>query len=219
MQGIDRAVGQETASTLSSNLFPSLFERLAVSRRLTIFDVGTAVSTTVDFFSQFRCLLHFTNLYDEAVVRDDPDPDAEVSEDELVEQFQSALDLPPDTQIDICLFWDFLNYLDGPALRAFIRALRPFVHEDTRAHGFGMLNAKTVLANQRYGIKNLDCLSLHPRSDSQLAIYPHSQRELIELLGYFRISKSRLMADGRLEFLLNCKVASAADTPKAMWDL
>lgn len=207
--------GGESASRLPSNLFPLLFERLAANRRLTVLDVGPALPATVDFFSRLRCRLYFIDLYDEPLVRDDPE---EASEDELVQQFQAALDLPAGTQIDVCLFWDFLNYVDGPAVRAFVHALQPYVYEDTRAHGFGMLNAKTVLVNQQYGIEQIDQLKLYPRRDPQPPVYSHSQRELNELLGYFQIDKSRLMSDGRLEFLLKCPGPGRQQEKNSVWN-
>ena len=199
MGGTGRDRGMVAAATQPSKLLPVLFEGLAVNRRLTILDVGCGVDDTIGFFSQFQSRLYFADLYDEDVVRNIAE---DATEDELVEQFTAALDLPDGTQFDICLFWDFFNYLDGPALRGFVEALRPYVHDDTRSHGFGMLNAKTVLNNNQYGIRHLDLLSYRRRDKPELLVYPHSQRELIQLLGNFLINKSRLMVDGRLEFVL-----------------
>ncbi len=64
------------------------------------------------------------------------------------------------------------------------------------------LHAKSVLNNNQYGIRQRNLVSYRRRDDPELPVYPHSQRELIRLLGNFLINTSRLMVDGRLEFVL-----------------
>ena len=51
-----------------SKLLPSLFRSLETGRRLTILDVGGALPETVDFFSRFKCRIHFIDLFYEQVV-------------------------------------------------------------------------------------------------------------------------------------------------------
>ena len=185
---------------MHSKLFPLLFERLEANRRLTIFDVGPATPETVDFFSRFKCRLYFADLYAEGIVRD---PDKDLDEKALQRRFQALLAYPAHTQFDICLFWDFLNYLDRPALHAFSSALQPYVHKDTRGHGFGVFDAKTPLANQQYGIEQIDTLIVTKRGDQRLACHAHSQADLKKLLDCFKISRATLLSDGRLEILLH----------------
>ena len=198
-------------ATLPSNLLAELFLRLPENRPLEVLDVGCGSSDTFAFFTGARCRLHCAALYDEAVVRDLQN---EATEDVLREQFNAAFAFARGTRFDICLFWDFLNYLDGPALRAFVEAIKPYVHPGTRSHGFGMLNAKVQLNNNHYGLRRRDLLSYRRRTEQQLPVYPHSQRELNQLLGYFGINKSRLMADGQLEFILDCDELSGVKAPR-----
>ena len=127
---------------------------------------------------------------------------------QLVEGFTAALKLDPRTKIDICLFWDFFNYLDGTLLKAFIEALHPHISDSTCGYGLGVLNGRRQLPNYEYGLKRLDTLSQCPRDGVQKPVYPHSQRDLNNLLGYFDIDKSRLMPDGRVEYLLSQGVES-----------
>lgn len=199
------------SATQPSKLLPLLFERLPEDRPLAVLDVGSGDGDTIAFFGDFRCHLHFADLFGEAVVRE---PQDDATEEELIEQFQRALDLPEDVQFDICLFWDFFNYVDGPALTAFVEALRPNLHRATRSHGFGMLNARSVLNNNHYGVRRRDLLSYRRRPEPQLPVYPHSQRELNQSLGYFNVVKSLLMVDGRLEFILDCRSVYDAREPR-----
>ena len=187
----------------SSRLFPSLFQRLDPQRKLTIFEAGPATPETIQFLGQFKSRIHVTNLYSEALVREQQE---ELTEKEMKLEFQNLLNFKVGTLIDVCLFWDFLNYLNRPALRAFSSALRPYIHKGTRAHGFTVLNIETPLRNQQYGIGNPDTLCVRPGSESQLDYYPHSHEELNASFNCFEIGRGWLLPDGRLEILLNALV-------------
>ena len=206
-----QANGQAAQATLPSNLFPMLFERLRLDDRLVVLDMGQATPSTVQFFNQFKCRLSFVDLYSADFV---VNPKEEASHEELVAQFQVAINLPIGSRIDICLFWDFFTYLDGPALKAFIEALDPYVDSATRAHSLGILNARNGLPYCQYGIHGVDSLRQTAQVGSQLPIYPHSQRDLNNLLDYFEVDKSRLMPDGRVEYFL-CENRNKRAKPNA----
>jgi hypothetical protein len=195
-----------------SNIFPLLFAGLGEESNVTIFDAGLAVPETVDFFSQYRCQLHFTDLYSEPVVRE---TQHEALEEELLAEFLALLDFPEGTRFDICLFWDFFNYLRAPALHAFNRALQPFLHPGTLAHCFGVLNRQTQLKNQSYGVGRLDTLVLKPRTEEQLPHFPHPQARLSELLPEFSISRTLLLSGGQLELLLQPHQAKRQRRPES----
>ena len=187
----------------SSRLLPSLFENIRPDRRLTVFDVGPAVPETVRFFSDFRCSLHICNLFEEELVRKQHH---ELDDAELRTAFSKLLDLPRGSLIDICLFWDFPNYLTTRCLRAFGAALAPYLHPGSRGHGYSVLNVNTPLSNLQYGIAGSDSICSRPARLDQLAYYPHTHEELNESLGAFRIERGWLLADGRLEMLLQARV-------------
>jgi hypothetical protein len=186
-------------TTLASNLVAATFDSLQPDKRLVVLDVGMAMAATVDYFSQFKSKLLFVDLYSEAFVGEISE---DVSHEHLVAQFQKALDIPDDCIIDVCLFWDFFNYLDGTLIRAFMEALQPYVAEHTRGFGLGALNSRCQLPNSCYGLMAENKLTQCPRSDEQRPVYPHSQRDLNSYLDYFEINKSRLMSDGRVEYLI-----------------
>jgi hypothetical protein len=190
-------------SRQQSKLFPSLFKMMDVNRRLTVLEIGPALTETVDFFSQFKCRLHFVDLFHEAFVREQQ---GRLSEKELRHAFEEQFRFPADTQIDLCLFWDFLCYLDDPALRAFNSALRPWLHSGTRVHGFGVHHLAIRLENIQYGVINKDTLSIRERRSSQLPCYPHSQIEMHEMLNCFDFERGLLLPEGKLEMLLKPRV-------------
>ncbi len=196
----DVTSGIPDAVELQSKLLDSLFEQLDVSSCLTVLDVGSAMRETVDFFGQSRCRLHFADLYSERFVRHQQHSGTEII---LSKHFRRALHFPPDTKIDLCLFWDFLNYLDQPALAAFNAVLRPFVHKGTLAHAFGVFNSKTTLLNRQYGLAGKDRITVRQRHEEQLVTHQHSLVNLQRQFSGFDVNRSTLLADGRLEMLLH----------------
>jgi len=185
--------------SLQSNLLAAIFETLPVDKRLVVLDMGAAMGSTVNFFNKFKCRLSFADLYaGDFVVH----PCGEGTHSERVSQFQHHLNLPAGTKIDICLFWDLFGYLDGPTVMALIEALDPHVSSDTLGYGIGVRNADTPLPFFQYGIERSTQLSQANRGGIQPKRYPRSQRDLHHLLGYFEIAKCRLLAGGRVEYLL-----------------
>ena len=187
----------------SSRLFPSLFKAVDPLHRLRVFDVGPANPETVHFIGQFKSRIHIADLYSESLVRTQQ---RDLCEQELKQEFQKLLGFKVGTLIDVCLFWDFLNYLSQPALRAFSAALGPYIHAGTRAHGFSVLNVETPLRNQQYGIVSADTLSIRQGTAAQLEYYPHTHEELNVSMSCFDIGRGWLLPDGRLEILLKAVV-------------
>ena len=192
-------------SHLPSKLFAALIKQADTERRLTVLEIGTALAETVDFFSQFHCRLHFCDLYGEACVKEQ----ASLSEDELRQGFEAQFRFPPGTAFDLCLFWDFISYLDDPALRAFNSALRPWLHRGTLAHGFGVHHLAISLENIQYGVKDQETLTVRRRQTSQMRAHPHSQIEMHDLLDCFKFERGLLMPDGKLEMLLKSTLTNS----------
>lgn len=182
-----------------SKLFPGLFKMLDANHRLTVLEIGPALTETVDFFSDFKCRLHFVDLFNEAFVREQQ---ASLSEKELRHAFEGQFRFPEGTRIDICLFWDFLCYLDDPALRAFNSALRPWLHAGTKAHGFGVHHLAIALDNIQYGVVDKETFSVRGRRSAQLPYHPHSQIEMHEMFTCFDFERGLLLPEGKLEMLL-----------------
>jgi hypothetical protein len=182
-----------------SSLFPLLFDKLEEDRHVTVFDAGLAVAETVDFFSSYHCSLHFPGLYSDPLVREFQH---EALEKELVARFEQVLDFPAGTQFDICLFWDFFNYLCAPALHAFDIVFSRFIHSGTRAHAFGVHNRNAEIKHQHYGIGRQDTLVIKPGSGEQLRCFPHPPTSLGKLCPGWKVGRTTLLAGGQLEMLL-----------------
>ena len=180
---------------------PSLFEHFDDGQAITVFHVGPALPETVEFFSGFRCKLHFVDVFSELpiVAEEDASPD-------LQTQFQNLLQFPSDTLFDICLFWDLFNFLDGEAIHALLNVLRPHLKKGSLAHAFSVHNNRVQQISHLYGIRQLDTLTFRNRGTELPGYAPHSQRQLREMLQCFTLERTVLLADSRLEVLLRAKL-------------
>ena len=182
-----------------SKLLSGLFRRVDPERRLTVLEIGPALPETVDFFSQFKCRLHFVDLFNEPFLREEQ---ASLSEKELRHRFESMLKFPEGTQLDILLLWDFLSFLDDAALRAFNSALRPWIHPASLAHGFGSHHMAIKRENIQYGVIDRETLSVRSRLGAVMPFHPHSQIEMHEMFNNFDFERGLLLPNGKLEMLL-----------------
>lgn len=189
-----------TLSTQASQLLPELFRGVDEERRLSVLHVGTPCSDTMEFFSGFRCRLQVIDLFSEL-----PPPPAAETERGLEAYFADLLQLSANCAFDVCLFWDLFDYLDDSALPAFLTALQPYTASDCRAHGFSVHNPRTPANNFRYGILDGNTLSLRQRTAALPGYSPHTQHQLNALLRGFRMERSVLLSDRRLELLLRAK--------------
>ena len=200
--------------TLPTRLLPDILEKLATTSPLTILDVGAGVHETVAFFGQQPCRLHFPALYEALtpapqVAQNAPVGQvADIGEMEQrlyqawLERFRAALDYPPETRFDLCLLWDFANYLDDVALRAFADALSPFVSATTLAHSYLLLKEAPDVLNRQYGVLDRDQISVRPRSTPAQKSFPRPQGRVISVLKDFVASHNVLRRDGLLEVSL-----------------
>jgi hypothetical protein len=196
------------ATKQPSKIFGSLHRLLDVNHRLTILEVGTALPETVEFFSRYKCRIHFLDLFSEPLVRE---LQTVTRPQEIQQRFSELLTFPPGTKLDICLFWDFLCYLDDQALKAFNEALRPYIRHGTRAHGFGIHHLAIRLGNKQYGVMDANTLSVRTRHTRQADTHPHSQVEMHEMMSCFDFEKGLLLPDGKLELLLKAREDALED--------
>ncbi len=197
------APGPGTLPRQQSLLFPAIFEKLPKDGHFTVLDIGPATPETLRFFSPWRCRLHFAAMFSEPLVRQGI---GDMDHDQAVRAFTEALAINDGTRFDLCMFWDFPNYLDDKALKAFAAALRPYLHERTVGHGFAVRASGTRLSNRWYGIDQPHLFTVRPARDPQPQMHPHAQAILINLLTCFGIDRGMLLPDGRLEVAMRASL-------------
>jgi hypothetical protein len=181
---------------------PSLFERIDEERRLIVLNIGSALPETVEFFSDYRCRLYFIDLFADL-------PDLADRQDGAASPhtiFREALQFPQDTRFDLCLFWDLFNFLDREAIAALLDVLRPHLHTSSLAHGFAVHNLRTEQCGKVYGIGGLDTISIRPRPAALPGYKPYNQGQLEKVLDCFKVTRSVLLPDSRLELILSTRL-------------
>jgi hypothetical protein len=187
-------------STQPSKLLASVFQHVEQDQRVSVLDLGSAMPETVDFFSRYRSKLFFADLfYDLPINGADPDGAP------LEVQFADLLPFPENSRFDICLFWDLFNYLDADAIGALLDRLLPCLHPGTIAHAFGLHNLRSPREDRAYGIASTEAFSVRERERPLPGYAPHSQRQLQQMLGYFSVERTVLLANSRLELLLKVR--------------
>jgi hypothetical protein len=199
---------------LQTRLMPDLLEPLAGNSPLMVFDVGYGVHETVEFFGNRRCRLHFSALHTclqaPPVIRSKTPfgqlPDADEHDTALylawLDRFRSALQFEPGTRFDLCLLWDFLNYLDDQALKAFADALAPFTGPQTLGHAYILLKSDADVLNREYGLKAANQISVRPVNHATPAFFARPQARVTSMMKGFVVKHSVLRRDGLLEAAL-----------------
>ena len=189
----------EHPSLLAPRLLPLVFEGIDASRSLTVLDIGAGVPESVRFFSRYRCRIHFVDLFGDTGYAT-PQYERRRPRETLFGRF---LDFPPGTSFDICLFWDFLNYLANPLLRDFAQTLRRYVHDDTRGHAFAAFSNAMPFAGLNFGLRDLDRLTIRPHPEA--APHPHTRKHIADALWPFAVKRAALLEDNRQELLLEIR--------------
>ena len=55
--------------TQQSLLFPTLLKKVRADTRLSVLEIGPALPETIEFFSQFKCRLHFAAMYTDPILQ------------------------------------------------------------------------------------------------------------------------------------------------------
>ena len=184
----------------SSQLLPGLFEAITEDQRITVLHLGPVLPETLEFFSGLRCKLYINDLFAELPLSFEPGDELTVQQ-----RFSELLAFPEDVRFDLCLFWDLLNYLDEEGIRALMQCLRPHLDDASRAHAFGVHNTRAPQRERRFGIVSQAELALRPRPTRLPGYAPHPQARLAEWLDGFDVKRSVLLAESRLELLLQAK--------------
>lgn len=200
--------------TLPTRLMPDLLDRKADVSPLMVFDMGFGVHETIEYFGDRHCRLHFAGIpealnvppsirfktpFGQMVNKAEQD---EAMQNAWLERFQSFMKFEPGTRFDLCLFWDFFNYLDDLALKALDDALSPYIGPQTLGHAYVLLKPESNVLNRQYGILTRDQISVRPGSHGNLASFPRPQARMTSMMKGFAVNHSVLRRDGLLEVAL-----------------
>ena len=176
-------------SELVSRLLPQIFRDIDPCRRLTVLDVGPGGAGSIRFFGGFRCHVVFADLFD----------DLGEGEPGMAAAGRLFQDMG-DVRYDICLFWDFLNYLSADDLREFGRALRKHLHSGSRGHAFAAFTTVADLTGLRFELR--DASHVRVLSERGPTPYRHTNKVIGRVLWPLSVSRAVLLEHNRQELLL-----------------
>ena len=164
-------------------------------RKLTVLDLGSAVGSNVEFFSQFGCKLFIEDLYAALSTRMDGDLAGPSF-------FAELLSVPEDTRFDVILAWDLFDYLQRKELAVFAEHLRRYTNRGALL--FALISYhKTIPAQPyRFRIKDDQHLIYERRTGAERPSPRLAPAEVTNLLKEFRVDRSFLLKHGIQEYLL-----------------
>ena len=196
---------------ISTSLMADVFSCVPAQRPLVVLDFAAGNSSTVAFLNHFNCRVTFIDLLGvladiedaEALKREADGDFVSFSKEQLVGHYTKHLDNYSVSEVDICLFWDLLNFLPAEHFCALIEALQPRLHPFTCGHIIGAYNPRTAINSARFGLKELNSIEQRPLTlPANVRLHLYKQGELEHLLKPLVIDRSRLLGEGRVEYLL-----------------
>ncbi len=188
---------------LATRLLPLVFEDVESQPRLNILDIGAATPESVRFFGRYRCRLQFADLFGETGYRRQHERRRRPHET----VFDRVFDFPVGTVFDVCLFWDFLNYLDMALLRDLAQTLRRHVHAGTLGHAFVPFSNALPFSSMRFGLERADQLTVK-NDPPPPAPHPHTNKVIARSFWPFTVSRATLLEENRQELLLAVRLDS-----------
>ncbi|HEV8581805.1 MAG TPA: hypothetical protein VGX68_22275 [Thermoanaerobaculia bacterium] len=175
----------------------ALFQEIR-GRRVTVLDLGSAVGSNVEFFSQYGCKLFIEDLY-AALSSRTPSGEGDLAGPEFFSEF---LSVPEDTRFDVILAWDRFNYLRRKELAYFGEQLRRYTHPGALAFALMSYHKQIPAQPYRFKVKDERSLIYDRRTAAERPSPRYVPAEVTGLLKGFRVDRSFLLQHGIQEYLL-----------------
>ena len=185
----------ERPREIACPLLPLMFRPLERPGPLTVLDVAAGSAGRVRFLGRLQCRVFYADLYDDL---GNGEPGIGPA-GEFFERIGSV-------RFDVCLFWDFLNYLSAADLREFGRLLRGHLHPHTHAHAFGVFTTVSHLNGLRFDLH--DEGRLRVVEDCGPTPFRHTNKSMGRVLWPLSVSRATLLEDNRQEMLLTADPAA-----------
>ena len=178
-----------------------IFERINSGDKVNILDLGSPLSSNVEFLSSYPCRLYIGDWLQSLPL----DGDNWGDHPRFCPLFAEILSLKVADQFDVILGWDIINYLDEENIKRFSRFLAK--HTNSKALCFLSVATQKEMTVQpaRYRIMAED--SLHcEQPDCESCPSPRfTQSRLLELMPEFQSYRSFLLQNGRQEQILRIR--------------
>jgi hypothetical protein len=194
----DRPASETEPQVHRSLGLAALLSNFRPERKLQVLDLGPAIGSNVEFFSQYGCKLYIEDLYAALSARNPSGSDGEEANPQFFAEF---LPLAADTRIDVVLAWDTFNYLTRKELGHLVRHLRPFCPPGALVFALMSILKQIPAQPMRFRIRDTETLVYEPRTAAQRPAPRFAPAEMNDLFRGFRVDRSFLLRHGIQEYL------------------
>jgi hypothetical protein len=177
-----------------SQALDEISKQLTVKPGSNILDLGMPLGTNIEYFSHYSCRLFIENLYSHF---------NDTSTPSLPAQFSSLANYTQqgDLKLDLILCWDLFDYLKSVQIMAVVDLFRPYVQRGTMLY---VLTSDTRMISEQpqcYRLKENNYIEPELPTLKQRDNPRHRPAVLQEYLGSFKLHRSFMLANGRMEHL------------------
>ena len=195
--GPHAAPGAIALEPLNAPLFHTLMQRLAAGGRWVVLDLGAAHSATIGSFSRFRCRLDIVDL---ATGLDALN--GEVDARRIRQHAESLLPQRRSESTDIVLCWDLINYMNQPALAAFMECVALRCKRGALAHGLVYYSAREMPERPSTFVPVDDQhIAQHDVVPRARPAPRYTPEDLARCMPRYGVERGRLLRNGMQEFL------------------
>ncbi len=177
-----------------------LMEQIGEDSVQGVLDLGPAVGTNVDFFSNRSRNFYVADLLRELEKKQLDGSDNEIRWDSV---FAELLPYEKETRFDIILAWDVLNYLQKHQIVGFAVAVQPFCKPGTTLLAQIATRKSMPARSRRYHILGNERL-LYQNSTQAVRSSPlYCEPDLRRMLAGFEVKNTYLLRNGTHEYLFS----------------
>ena len=189
-----------TSSEYLTSGFPEIATHLDHGPKHNILDLGAAVGTNVEYFSQFNCQLRIEDLFQNVSSLNTA---AAQGIGWATEQARRLFSYGDDMRFDVVLAWDLFNYLEPVALQALMSYLSRFCQSGTLL--FVLVYTRKEMAKEPINFTIIDqaTITLKQASGEQRPCPQYTLGELQKRLPGFKVVRAFLLQNGMQEFVLS----------------
>jgi len=180
----------------------ALVQQLQPDRKYTILDLGPAMGSNLEFWSQFPCKIHladFSSVLKSGALDEGGDEEEEGEPGQPL--FERILPFSPEDRFDIILCWDFFNYMRLDNVTRLVKHLSNFCTPGTLL--FALLSSAQKMSAKPMVYKILDNERIQYMAQTgSLILSPrYNPRDINRMMVGFQVSSSFLLRNGIQEYL------------------
>jgi predicted TPR repeat methyltransferase len=176
----------------------ALIEQIGDESIQGVLDLGPAVGTNVDFFSNRSRNFYVADLFRELEKKR---LDASDSDKDWESVFVELLPYEEETRFEVILAWDVLNYLQKYQIEGLAKAIQPFCKSGATLYAQIATRKSMPAQPRRYHILGSDRLLYQTPGQALRSAPLYCEPDLRRMLPGFEVKNTYLLRNGTQEYL------------------